>query len=108
MGQLSQRTAIRTDPAARAIGTLCVGGDWACAHGDLEALGDVAARLAAYVREALHGDLVALSTLVRRDPDRATAFWVQLRESLRPKPRTRARARTRTRVEPRKTTSAAR
>jgi hypothetical protein len=70
------------DPATHTIGTLCVGGDWACAHGDLEALGDVALRLASYTASPLHGELVALASLIHADPERATATWVHLRPRL--------------------------
>ena len=67
------------DPRARMVGKLCLGGDWACAHGDLEALGDIAERLVACSPEPLHCELIELSALCRRDPERATAAWVQLK-----------------------------
>ena len=67
------------DPQARMIGKLCLGGDWACANGDLEALGDIAARLVTCSPEPLHGELTGLSAMCRRDPDQATAAWVQLK-----------------------------
>ena len=63
----------------RAIGELCFGGDWACAHGDMSALGHVARCLAEYAREPLHCELVALAESCRCDPDRATAAWVRLK-----------------------------
>lgn len=66
----------------RMIGKLCVGGDWACAHGDLEALGDVAVHLSSYAREPLDCELVALSELCRSDPEQATATWVRLKDQV--------------------------
>lgn len=67
------------DPHARTIGKLCLGGDWACANGDLEALGDIAQRLVTCVPEPLHCELIELSTMCRADPDLATTAWVQLK-----------------------------
>ncbi len=68
------------------IGELCVGGDWACANGDLETLAVIADQLAALAHEPLHCELVELSQLCKRDPDRAVAAWLEL------KPRVRAAA----------------
>ncbi len=67
------------DPHTRMIGKLCLGGDWACANGDLGALGDIADRLITCSPETLHCELAGLSALCRHDPDRATAAWVQLK-----------------------------
>ncbi|HEY0478609.1 MAG TPA: hypothetical protein VGD37_13920 [Kofleriaceae bacterium] len=67
------------DPLARTVGKLCVGGDWACAHGDLEALGDVASRLVRCTPEPLHKDLAGLCALCSADPDQASAAWVRLK-----------------------------
>jgi hypothetical protein len=61
------------------IGKLCLGGDWACANGDLGALGDIAERLITCSPKTLHRELVGLSDLCRHDPDRAAAAWVQLK-----------------------------
>ena len=77
MGNQSNRNQSKS--TARTVGQLCVGGDWACAHGELEALGDVAERLADYTREPLHHALVELSMLCRRDPQQATALWTRLK-----------------------------
>jgi len=77
MGNQSYRN--RSTTTARTIGQLCVGGDWACAHGELEALGDVAERLADYTREPLHRELVELSMLCHSDPQQATALWTRLK-----------------------------
>jgi len=67
------------DPVARTVGKLCLGGDWACANGDLEALGDIASRLVSCTPERLHRELRGLSELCRTDPDRATGTWVRLK-----------------------------
>lgn len=67
------------DPRARTIGKLCLGGDWACANGDLAALGDIADRLVTCSPEPLHCELAGLSALCHADPERATAAWVQLK-----------------------------
>lgn len=77
--QTSQEPRREPGPAD-AIGTLIVGGDWACAHGDLEALGDIARRLAEIPSEPLHCELVALADTCRSDPDRATDAWVRLKQ----------------------------
>jgi hypothetical protein len=76
------RASHRPKPAARTIGQLCVGGDWACAHGDLEALGDVAERLADYANDPLHDELEALSVLCHNDPERAATTWMRLKNQL--------------------------
>ena len=67
-------------PTPRAIGELCFGGDWACAHGDLSALGYIARRLAEYAHEPLHCELVALADSCRCNPDHATAAWVRIKD----------------------------
>lgn len=73
-------------PAPRArnhpIGTLCCGGDWACANGDLEALADIARRLVDHARAALRPRLAEVSSLVRSDPDQAIAAWAAVRAAL--------------------------
>lgn len=67
------------DPHRRMIGKLCLGGDWACANGNLGALGDIADRLITCSPAPLHCELARLSALCRYDPDRAIAAWVQLK-----------------------------
>jgi len=62
------------------IGELCVGADWACAHGDLEALQFVATELATNVVEPLQHDLIALADACLHDPDRAVERWVRFKE----------------------------
>lgn len=68
------------DPHARMIGKLCLGGDWACANGDIGALGGIAERLVSCSPETLHRELARLSELCRCDPDHAAAAWVQLKK----------------------------
>ena len=65
---------------AHDIGELCIGGDWACAHGDVSGLRDIAGQLADYAAEPLHCQLRSLAELCRFDPDRATALWAGLRD----------------------------
>jgi hypothetical protein len=65
---------------AQAIGKLCIGGDWACEHGDLGALRDIALRLAEYVPEPLHCDLRALVEACYGEQDRATELWNGLKD----------------------------
>lgn len=70
------------DPQARTVGKLCLGGDWACANGDLGALGHIAERLVTCTPEPLHGELIGLSELCRCDPDHATQAWVRLKNQV--------------------------
>lgn len=72
----------RDHHTAHTIGVLCVGGDWACAHGDLAGLHDVARQLATYVSEPLHCEVLALADLCQGDGDRAGALWATLRDRL--------------------------
>ena len=71
-----------TSDASHAIGKLCVGGDWACANGDLNSLRYVAQQLADYVPEPIHCELAALVTACETDPDRAVALWTSLKNRL--------------------------
>lgn len=71
-----------TPTTIKAIGKLCVGGDWACAHGDLGGLRDVARRLEAYVQEPIHCELEALVAACAADPNRAVALWSTLRDRI--------------------------
>lgn len=71
-----------TPQTSSAIGKLCVGGDWACAHGDLGGLRYVARQLADYVPEPMHCELDALATACAADPDRAIALWARLKSRL--------------------------
>lgn len=63
-----------------AIGELCVGGDWACAHGDFAALRDVSLQLAVQTAEPLHCALIELAAACYCDPDRAVQLWNHLKE----------------------------
>jgi hypothetical protein len=74
------------------IGKLCVGGDWACANGDVEALGDVARQLSECAFEPLRCQLRALVELCSRAPEHAIGEWRRIKPSLfePPKPVSRA------------------
>jgi len=67
-------TPDRQDPV-HAISALCLGGEWACAHGDFAALRDVARRLEPYVPEVVD-ELHQLETACRHDIDHASELWV--------------------------------
>lgn len=71
-----------TPETSEAIGTLCVGGDWACARGDLPALRDVARQLADYVSEPLHCELEALIAACGMGTDRAVTLWDALKDRI--------------------------
>lgn len=71
------------DDNRHAIGKLCVGGDWACTTGDVGTLAHIAAQLAAYAPEPLHGKLAMLADLCRCAPDGAVAMWLQVKDALR-------------------------
>lgn len=73
---------VAKETRTRRIGELCVGGDWACAHGDLEALRYVARRLADCGPTSLHDELIAVADACYRDPDRATRAWCRVKERL--------------------------
>jgi hypothetical protein len=60
-----------------AISALCLGGEWACAHGDFAGLRDVARRLEPYVPEVLD-ELHELETACRHDIDHASEIWVDV------------------------------
>ena len=64
------------DPV-HAISALCLGGEWACAHGEFAGLRDVARRLETYVPEVLD-ELRELEDACRGDIDHASAIWVQV------------------------------
>jgi hypothetical protein len=63
--------------ATHAISALCVGGEWAMAHGDFAGLRDVARRLEPYVPEVLD-ELHELETACRHDIDHAGEIWVHV------------------------------
>jgi len=62
------------------IGELSFGGDWACAHGDLEGLAHIVQQLALRLPEPLHDELVELVRTCYQNPDRATEKWFELKE----------------------------
>jgi hypothetical protein len=64
------------------IGELCVGADWACAHGDSSALHYVAQQLTACASEPLHCALMELSDTCICDPDRAVLLWYGLKDQV--------------------------
>jgi hypothetical protein len=66
----------------RAIGKLCVGGDWACANGDFGGLRYVARQLADFVPAPMQRELVKIITACTAEPDRAVALWSTLRSRL--------------------------
>jgi SAM-dependent methyltransferase len=69
----------------RTIGKLCIGGDWACAHGDFAALRNIAQQLAsAAAAEPLHCELIALADACLDGEDRASVLWHRLRDRLYP------------------------
>jgi hypothetical protein len=64
------------------IGKLAISGDWACVHGDLALLGDIARRIAECVAEPLHCELVGFADLCLANPARACHQWPHVRERL--------------------------
>lgn len=68
--------------SAQQIGVLVTGADWAIAHGDLEALADVARRLSNRATGRTRRALDQISTLCFCDPDRACARWNRLRPTI--------------------------
>jgi hypothetical protein len=63
-------------------GALLFGGDWACAHGDLETLSFIARELSTRVVEPLKRELADLEELCRRDEELAARRWPQLRNRM--------------------------
>lgn len=63
----------------RTIGELWLGGDWACAHGDVEALRHVATSLADRTSRPLRDELLAVAEACYRDPDRAATAWFEVK-----------------------------
>jgi hypothetical protein len=64
------------------IGKLCVGGDWACAHGDFGALRHVARQLAGLIAEPTQCELVALEEACLCDLSRAVMLWCEIKTRL--------------------------
>jgi len=69
-------------PVSHEVGRLCIGGDWACAHGDLEALRHVAQCLAAFAHEPMHCELFELAEACTYAPDHAVDLWVRIKGQL--------------------------
>lgn len=65
-----------------AVGRLCVGGDWACAHGNFGGLAAVAHHLIALAPLPIQRRLAELEAACRGDPARAGALWNELRGPL--------------------------
>jgi len=78
---------IASRPALQTIGQLCVGGDWAWAHGDFGGLRDIVQQLAAYAPEPVHCELVRLAELCLDDLDGAAVLWMRLKDHLYQLPR---------------------
>lgn len=75
--------ATTTTPSSpRRIGQLCVGGDWACSHGDLAGLRFVARELANATTEPLHDALLVLADECYADPNHAIRSWVRIRKRM--------------------------
>jgi len=77
-------TTASSCPPAHSIGKLCVGGDWAWAHGDVSALRHIAQQLAVRFGEPTHCDLMNLAELCLHDLDAAGALWAGLKARLYP------------------------
>jgi hypothetical protein len=73
---MQSKDVMQTD-RNHAISALCLGGEWACAHGDFAGLRDVARRLEQYVPEVLD-ELHELETACQRDIDHASEIWVHV------------------------------
>ena len=81
------RSAVSPEPSttietSEAIGKLCVGGDRACANGDVEELRDVAYQLADYLPEPMHCEIEALASACEAQPRRAPALWDALKDRI--------------------------
>lgn len=73
-----------TTPRSRTprIGELWLGGDWACAHGDLAGLRRVAEQLCELETEPLRPELCRIADACTSDPDRAMKLWFAVRDRL--------------------------
>ena len=76
------KTFTSASNSSSSLGRLRVGGDWAQAHGDFEALRYVAQQLATCVGEPLHCELMKLAELCLCDPDAAGGLWARLKIEL--------------------------
>lgn len=83
VGAMTPMTPIPdTTNVCATIGKLCVGGDWASAHGDFSGLRNVAQQLAGYAPEPLHCALTELAAACCADPERAALLWNELKTQL--------------------------
>ncbi len=74
--------AVESPSPTCSTGALLFGGDWACAHGDVEALGWVAKLLAGRLSGSIQLELCVLERLCREDGVLATRRWALLRHWL--------------------------
>lgn len=72
--------AMVEEARAHPIGALFVGGDWACAEGQVGTLAHVAEQLAVCVAEPLRAELIALVRDCHERPERAAREWMRVRE----------------------------
>lgn len=61
------------------LGVLLVGGDWACAHGDLAGLAEVAKRLGSLTKGEIRTEAFTLARLCVADHQLAAGRWFELR-----------------------------
>ena len=68
-----------TPETGHAVGELVIGGDWACAHGDLSTLHFIARQLSEHAQPPLKRQLLGCADACYNDPDRAAELWASLR-----------------------------
>jgi hypothetical protein len=73
------RASPKTHARRHELGILFVGGDWACAHGDLAGLADVAKRLGACTDGPIRAEALAVARLCYGDQANAVKRWLDLR-----------------------------
>lgn len=61
---------------------MLVGADWACAHGEVGGIVDVARRLAKRSTGETQAEALAVAELCRTDPELALRLWRALRDRL--------------------------
>lgn len=74
--------SVRSCATVRSSGELRLGGDWAQAHGDFEALRYIVQQLAKDAPESLHCKLAMLADMCLDDPDGAGEVWGRLKDEL--------------------------
>lgn len=65
------------------MGQLCIGGDWACAHGNFETLQFLARSIAELTPEPLRREVADLALRCATDPEHAVEAWVVLTDRVR-------------------------